>query len=112
MDLPVGTFLLPTHMLQIFLQMKTEAKTLEKMAISSNLGFIVGPALAGILGATVYGEALPVLAALILSLVVLVVIVFTLKETKRSILMEIPEKKMSEDSFHLNLKRVLQNCKP
>ena len=83
---------------------ENRSKNFGKMAISSNLGFIVGPALAGILGATVYGEALPVLAALILSLVVLVVIVFTLKETKRSILMEIPEKKMSEESFHLNLK--------
>ena len=72
---------------------ENRSKNFGKMAISSNLGFIVGPALAGILGATVYGEALPVLAALILSLVVLVVIVLTLKETKRSVLMEIPEKK-------------------
>ncbi|HJY11010.1 MAG TPA: MFS transporter [Nitrososphaeraceae archaeon] len=71
---------------------ENKSKNFGKIAISSNLGFIVGPALAGILGATVYGEALPVLAALILSLVVLVVIVFTLKETKCSILREIPEK--------------------
>jgi DHA1 family tetracycline resistance protein-like MFS transporter len=71
---------------------ENRSKNFGKMAISSNLGFIVGPALAGILGATVYGEALPVLAALILSLAVLVVIVFTLKETKCSILREIPEK--------------------
>jgi MFS transporter, DHA1 family, tetracycline resistance protein len=71
---------------------ENRSKNFGKIAISSNLGFIVGPALAGILGATVYGEALPVLAALILSLVVLVVIVFTLKETKCSILREIPEK--------------------
>jgi MFS family permease len=71
---------------------ENRSKNFGKMAISSNLGFIVGPALAGILGATVYGEVLPVLAALILSLVVLVVIVFTLKETRRSILMKIPEK--------------------
>jgi MFS transporter, DHA1 family, tetracycline resistance protein len=71
---------------------ENRSKNFGKIAISSNLGFIVGPALAGILGATVYGEALPVLAALILSLVVLVVIVFILKETKCSILKEIPEK--------------------
>ena len=71
---------------------ENKSKNFGKIAISSNLGFIVGPALAGILGATVYGEALPVLAALILSIVVLVVIVFTLKETKCSILREIPEK--------------------
>jgi MFS family permease len=54
------------------------------MAISSNLGFIVGPAIAGILGATIYKEILPVLAALFLSLVTLIVIGFTLKESKPS----------------------------
>ena len=72
---------------------ENRSKNFGKMAISSNLGFIVGPALAGILGATAYGEVLPVLAALILSSVVLVVIFFILKETKCSILMKIPEKK-------------------
>ena len=51
-----------------------------KMAISSNLGFIVGPALAAILGSTVFGNILPVLAALILSLVTLIVIAVALKE--------------------------------
>ena len=80
---------------------ETRSKNFGKMAISSNLGFIVGPALAGILGATVYGEALPVLAALILSLVVLVVIVFILKETKRSIIMEVPEKKTCRKSLFI-----------
>ncbi|MGI9012552.1 MAG: MFS transporter [Nitrososphaeraceae archaeon] len=58
------------------------SKNFGKMAISSNLGFIVGPAIAGILGATIYKEILPVLAALSLSLVTLIVIVFTLKESK------------------------------
>jgi len=53
-----------------------------KMAISSNLGFIVGPALAAILGSTIFGNILPVLAALILSLVTLIVIGLTLKEFK------------------------------
>jgi DHA1 family tetracycline resistance protein-like MFS transporter len=85
---------------------ENRSKNFGKIAISSNLGFIVGPALAGILVATIYGEVLPVLAALILSLVVLVVIVFILRETKCSILMEVPEKIMSEESFHLNLKSV------
>ena len=40
------------------------SKNFGKMAISSNLGFIVGPAIAGILGSTMYKEVLPVLAAL------------------------------------------------
>jgi MFS family permease len=53
-----------------------------KMAISSNLGFIAGPALAGILGATVYKEILPVIAALLLSLTTLIVIGLVLKESK------------------------------
>ena len=60
------------------------SKNFGKMAISSNLGFIVGPAIAGILGATVYKEILPVLAALFLSLATLIVIGFTLKESKPS----------------------------
>src|SRR5215210_4620106 len=53
---------------------ENRSKNFGKMAISSNLGFILGPALAGILGGTIYGEVLPVLAALILSLVTIIVI--------------------------------------
>ncbi|HEY9486671.1 MAG TPA: MFS transporter, partial [Nitrososphaeraceae archaeon] len=51
---------------------ENRSKNFGKMAISSNLGFIVGPALAGILGATIYREILPVMAALILSLITLI----------------------------------------
>ena len=63
---------------------RTRSKNFGKMAISSNLGFILGPALAGILGGTIYGAILPVLAALILSLATLIVIGFLLKESKPS----------------------------
>ncbi len=63
---------------------RTRSKNFGKMAISSNLGFILGPALAGILGGTIYGAILPVLAALILSLVTLIVIGFLLTESKPS----------------------------
>ena len=62
----------------------TRSKNFGKMAISSNLGFIIGPALAGILGGTTYGAVLPVLAALILSLLTIVVIVILLRESKLS----------------------------
>lgn len=62
----------------------TRSKNFGKMAISSNLGFILGPALAGILGGTIYGSILPVLAALILSLVTILVITFLLRESKPS----------------------------
>jgi MFS family permease len=71
---------------------ENRSKNFGKIAISSNLGFIVGPALAGILGATIYGEKLPVLAALFLSLATLAVINFTLKESKSSSVIIIPEK--------------------
>lgn len=62
---------------------ENRSRNFGKMAISSNLGFIVGPALAGILGATFYGHVLPVLAALILSAFTLIVIGIMLKESKR-----------------------------
>ena len=61
---------------------KSRSKNFGKMAISSNLGFIVGPALAGILGSTIYEEILPVLAAVFISLIALIVIAFMLKESK------------------------------
>ena len=63
---------------------ETRSKNFGKMAISSNLGFIVGPAIAGILGGTVFGPILPVLAALILSLITIIVLAFMLKESKPS----------------------------
>ena len=60
---------------------KNRSNNFGKMAISSNLGFILGPALAGILGGTFYGALLPVLAALLLSIVTLIVIGFLLRES-------------------------------
>ena len=61
---------------------ENRSKNFGKLAISSNLGFILGPALAGILGGTIFGSILPVLAALILSLVTIIVIGFLLRESK------------------------------
>jgi DHA1 family tetracycline resistance protein-like MFS transporter len=61
---------------------ENRSRNFGKMAVSQNLGFIVGPALAGILGGTIYGAILPVSAALILSLVTIIVISFRLKESK------------------------------
>jgi MFS transporter, DHA1 family, tetracycline resistance protein len=63
---------------------ENRTKNFGKMAISSNLGFIVGPALAAPLGSTIFGNILPVIAALILSLVTLIVIGLCLKEFKSS----------------------------
>ncbi len=62
-----------------------------KMAVSSNLGFILGPALAGLLSATVVGELLPVLAALGISLVASLLILFRLPESRLCALRSDPE---------------------
>ena len=71
---------------------KERNKNFGRMAISSNLGFIAGPALAGVLGATVYGAMLPVLAALILSVAAMFVISFRLRESKQCVITKDPEK--------------------
>ncbi len=62
-----------------------------KMAISGNLGFILGPAVAGLLGATIWGEVLPVVAALVASLIATLVIAFGLKESNPCVLLRDPE---------------------
>lgn len=53
-----------------------------KMAVAGNLGFILGPTLAGLLGATRYGEIVPVVGALTISAVASVVIAFYLPESR------------------------------
>ncbi|GAB5525351.1 MAG: MFS transporter [Roseivirga sp.] len=53
-----------------------------KMAMSSSMGFILGPAIAGLLGATVLQEIIPVGAAILISVTALVVIWFRLPESK------------------------------
>ena len=56
-----------------------------KMAMSSSLGFVLGPTIAGILGATILGEKLPVLTAMLISIVALFVIWFRLPESKTNL---------------------------
>lgn len=70
---------------------KKRSENFGKMAVSANLGFIFGPALAGLLGATMWGETLPVLAALIISLIATLIIVFKLPESKPCVLEKDPE---------------------
>jgi MFS family permease len=94
---------------------ENRSKNFGKMSISSNLGFIVGPALAGILGATIYQEILPVLAALILSLLTLIVIVFALKESKPQwvdVTKQIPEKERIGKVFAQECKECYQAPNP
>jgi MFS family permease len=57
-----------------------------KMSASANLGFILGPAMAGILGATIYGELVPVLAAMLISMLAIFVISIFMKESNPCIL--------------------------
>ena len=52
-----------------------------KMGAAANLGYILGPAMASLLGMTSYGEILPVLAATAISLVALVMIATILPES-------------------------------
>ena len=91
---------------------ENRSRNFGKMGMASNLGFVIGPALAGILGATIYGEVLPVLVALILSLVVLVVIIFVLKESKSSIVTQIPEKENVGKVFAFECKECYKAANP
>ncbi|MEN0005045.1 MAG: MFS transporter, partial [Bacteroidota bacterium] len=56
-----------------------------KMASSTSLGFIVGPAAASLLAATVYQELLPVIAAAVVSLLAIFVIQRYLPESRQDL---------------------------
>jgi len=53
-----------------------------KMSVANNLGFMIGPMLAGILGGTLLGEKLPVFVALSISIVAGWLIAFRLPDAK------------------------------
>jgi DHA1 family tetracycline resistance protein-like MFS transporter len=53
-----------------------------KMAVAANLGFILGPAMAGLLGGTSLGELLPVLAATLVSVGASILILLRLPESR------------------------------
>jgi MFS family permease len=52
-----------------------------KLALAANLGFVIGPALAGLLGGTTLGYRLPVLAAIGISTVTMGIILLRLPES-------------------------------
>lgn len=79
-----------------------------KMAVAGNLGFIVGPTLAGLLGATRYGEIVPVAIALVISLVASAVIAFYLPESRPSVLEAPPEGATCRKVFGQELKDCYQ----
>ena len=78
---------------------ENRAKNFGQMAVSSNLGFVLGPALAGLLGATLLGEILPVLAAFVISAAALALIQFGLVETKAAPISEALEQPTACDLY-------------
>ena len=62
-----------------------------RMAVSANLGFVLGPAIAGALGAMAMGETLPVLAAFVISVIASLMVAFWLPETEPYALRTDPE---------------------
>ena len=70
-----------------------------QMAVSSNLGFVLGPAIAGVLGATALGPLLPVSAAAVISLVATLVIAFRLPDVRPCGLTDYPEQATVRKQF-------------
>jgi MFS family permease len=62
-----------------------------RMSMSANLGFIIGPALAAVLGAIATGELLPVLAAFLVSIVATLIIFVALRDPDPCVITEDPE---------------------
>lgn len=62
-----------------------------RMAIASNLGFVFGPALAGLLGAAGLGEIFTIVAALLISAVACLIIAFELPDSTPCVLDADPE---------------------
>ena len=60
---------------------KDRDKNFGKMGASTSLGFVLGPAVAGILASTFLGEALPILLAALISLIAIFVITIKLPES-------------------------------
>ena len=59
------------------------AQNFGRMGVAANLGMILGPAMAGLLGATALGEVVPVLVAAAIALIGTIVIATLLPESKR-----------------------------
>lgn len=88
------------------------SKNFGRIAVSSNLGFVLGPALAGLLGATLLGELLPVLAAFAISAIALALIRFRLVEITPSAITETLERPTACDLYGQEHKSAYQvQCK-
>ncbi len=63
-----------------------------RMAVATNLGFVFGPAFAGLLGTVGRGDVLSVIAALLISALACLIIVFGLPDTTPCVLSADPER--------------------
>ena len=72
-----------------------------KMAASSNLGFVIGPVLAGVLGATFLAEKLPVASAILISLVGLILIHTSLEDHQTQTIEKSPCRKSLKKTLGL-----------
>lgn len=66
-------------------------KNYGRMSVASNLGYVFGPAIAGVLGTTVYGEVLPVSVALLISVIGTLIVLFLLPDSRPCAIEEYPE---------------------
>jgi len=82
-------------------------KNFGKMSAAANMGLIFGPLMAGLLGATVLGNILPVMAAAFIALLAIAVIFFRLKDTNTKLIDEtiLPVKVISHRHHEKNISR-------
>ena len=68
-----------------------------RMAAASNLGYILGPAIAGVLGTAAAGERLPILAAFVISAIATLIILLSLRDPTPCVLTSSPERPSVRD---------------
>src|SRR5437868_10328669 len=78
---------------------KERNKNFGRMSVSMSLGFIIGPALSGLLGSTKYGEIVPVYTTLFISFISIFVILFFLPDSK--------PKEYAEEADKKGIKKIL-----
>lgn len=64
---------------------ESRSRNFGRMGVAANFGMVLGPGLASVLGATQYGEALPVFAAAVIALVGVGLIAFGLPESNANV---------------------------
>ncbi|MEO1270552.1 MAG: MFS transporter [Myxococcota bacterium] len=77
-----------------------------RMGMASSLGFVLGPAAAGLLGGTAWGPRLPIAAAALLAFATTIAIVLLLREPKG----RCPEGPPSQDAVTSNLHQQDKRC--